>query len=221
MLVLLIISVLVVAYLMYLPKVSIMFSYIGPYVDFPTGYEEIIPADNCHQFKSKLVLNYKTLNRVTIDFGALIRTALLKKYLKPVLDKSKSIRISQVRDMGFGFYFIEVSTKNVRIWLDPHGKTKITNDLREVSNATLEARITSSVYGFELDKEEWKIRGPAFLDTVAPWNMKKIQNLVIEEIKPTTNKKQQFKQGTSKIKNLLSRRKRSQQHNQTANNNPY
>jgi flagellar basal body-associated protein FliL len=189
-LVLLIILILVFAYFLFLQKVSTIFRFIGPYVSFPSGYEQHIQQNKCVNPYSQIILQFNNLSEATTNFGTLVRTALLKKYLKPILDKSSSIKISDIRDVGgnLGFYFIEISLKNIWIWLNPHGKENTQRELRNIVDTLLQARITCSVYSFEVEPQEWIRRGPKFVDTVSTWKMDELQATIIGQLQPKPSK---------------------------------
>jgi hypothetical protein len=186
LLVLSIILILVFAYFLFLPKVSTTFKFIGPYVSFPQGYEQYINQQNCTNQYSQIIFQFNRLSRETTNFGTLVRAALLKKHLKPILDKASCIKILDIRDIGnnLGFYFIEISPKNRWVLLSPHAKENIQKELRDLVDTLMQARITCSVYSFELDPQEWTRRGTQFIDTIAAWDMQEIQSAIIDQLRP-------------------------------------
>ena len=183
--VLVVLSMLVFIYFLFLQKVSIELKFIGPNVSFPSGYEKYVNHAENSNLHSSTVLQYSDLSEVTTGFGSLIRTALLKRYLNPILDKATGIRISDIRNVrsNLSFYFIEFSTKNIRIWADPHGKEKIQKELRDILDGLLQARQMCSVYGFELDPQEWAERGPKFIDVISTWKMDEVQSAIIDQMR--------------------------------------
>jgi hypothetical protein len=184
--VLVILLSLVFVYFFFLQKVSIILKFIGPNVNFPLGYEKYFDQAENSNPHSSTILESGNLGEVTTSFGSLVRTALLKRYLNPILDKATGIKISDIRDVrsNLSFYFIEFSTKNIRIWADPHGKERIEKELKDIVDAMLKARQMCSAYGFELDPQEWNQRGPRFIDIVSAWKMDEAQSAIIEQMRP-------------------------------------
>jgi hypothetical protein len=194
LIVLVTLTMLVFAYFLFLQKVSIVLKFIGPNVGFPSGYEKYVTQANPN-LHSSTTLQPSDLGEVTTGFGSLVRTAMLKRYLNPILDKATGIRISDIRNVrsNLSYYFIEFSTKNIRIWADPHGKEKIQKELRDILDGLLQARQMCSVYGFELDSKEWTERGPKFIDIVSTWKMDEVQSAIIDQmrLRPAKRKRTQ------------------------------
>lgn len=180
-----IVALLVVFYLMFFPKVSIVFRFIPKYVSFPKGFEQHIPQGSCTKPISKIVLQLGTLDEIVTDFGALVRTALLRDSLLPSLKKAQYIRVSEIRKLDdvLPACFLEVSTNGIKLWLDPRGRGRIAMELRSVVGAMLRARQISSVYGYELDPKEWAARGSGFIDAVSDWRFENMRNAIIDQIK--------------------------------------
>jgi len=183
-------SLLVFVYFLFLQKVSVVLKFIGPNVSFPAGYEKYVIQSEKQNTSSSGILEFGTLGEITTSFGSLVRTALLKRNLNPILDKANGIRLSDVRDVstGLSYYFLEFSTKNIRIWADPHGKEKIQSDLKDVVDAMLKTRQMCSVYGFELDSHEWTERGPRFVEVVSAWKLDEVQSAIIDQMRPRPSK---------------------------------
>lgn len=133
-----------------------------------------------------------------------MRTALLKRHLNPILDGATGIRISDIRDVSasLSYYFIEFSTKDIRIWADPHGKEKIQKDLKDVVDAMLKARQMCSAYGFELDSHEWTERGPRFIEIVSAWKLDELQSAIIDQIRPKPSRGSKVYRAISRTKPL-------------------
>jgi hypothetical protein len=182
--VLFVILVLILAFFFFLPRVTILFRFIGPYVSFPQGYEERIREAKYSNPLSEIMLAYNNLSETVTNYGSLVRTAILRKHLQPALLKSSSIKISDIRDIGgnLSFYFIELSTKGIKTWLNPRGKELIQNELRSVVDALMQARLMCSVYSFELDYHEWIEKGPGFVDAVSSWDFAEIQRSLVHQM---------------------------------------
>jgi hypothetical protein len=188
--VLVVVSMLVFVYFLFLQKVSIVLKFIGPNVTFPSGYEKYVAQSEKPNAYSSKTLETGNLGEITTSFGSLVRTALLKRHLNPILHRTSGIRVSDIREVGTGlsYYFIEFSTKNIRIWGDPHGKEKIQKDLKDVVDAMLKARQMCSAYGFELDSHEWTERGPRFVEIVSAWKIDEVQSAIIDQMRPKPSK---------------------------------
>lgn len=77
-LVLTIIIALTVAYLLFLPGVALVFRFVPEYLDFPKGCEKHISKAPCTGPYSQMVFQYNNLDELVIEFGSLVRIAILK-----------------------------------------------------------------------------------------------------------------------------------------------
>jgi len=175
---------LIILYLKFLPKVSMLIKFIPRYEGVPTWYEQYISQESCTKHKSKIILQFRRLHELVADFGSLVRLAILQEYLKSCIEKSDYIRISKAWKMDefLPATFIEVSTKGIKPWIDFHGKDKIKKELQEIVNAMLYARQACSVRMFELDSNEWSIHGCSFLDAVSDWNFKEARDTILKNM---------------------------------------
>ena len=181
---LLVVVLLIVLYLKFLPKVTAAFRFIPPYVNFPTGYEQYVTKAPCTKLYSKIIFQWGTLQEKVVDFGKLVRTAILKDQLCFQLKKASYVRISDIIDIGDGIaYFVRISTDGVKPWLDPHGRDKIEAEMREIVTALFHARMQCSVFRFELDPKEWDIHGCDFVDGVSEWKLEEVRKTIINELK--------------------------------------
>jgi hypothetical protein len=176
--------VFIILYLRYLPKVSITFNFIPRYDSFPAGYEQYINQNSCTNFYSKMILQHGTLHELVMDFGSLVRIALLKECLNLAKKKTSYVHISSARkiDDFLPATFIEISTNGIKPWLDFHGKDKIKMELVELVNAMFNARQLCSVRKFELDPNEWRIYGCDFLGWVSDWKFKEARDAIIQSL---------------------------------------
>lgn len=180
---LLIIVILIFLYLEFLPKVTAVFRFIPSYTNFPTGYEQYITKAPCTKPYSKIIFQFGTLQEKVVNFGKLVRTAILKDQLCAPLKKESYVRISDITDVGDGIaYFVRISTDGVKPWLDPHGREKIRMELRELVTAMFYARIKCSVRRFELDPKEWDIHGCDFVDGVSEWKFEEVRRAIIDKL---------------------------------------
>lgn len=179
-----IVAILTILYLKYLPTVSYVFRFIPSYVNFPEGYEEYIPEEQRANIYSTLVFQFKNLNEKVVKFGVLVKTALLRDHLLPTLKAASYIHISKIHeiDQHLPVFFITVSTKGIKPWLDPHGKEKIEKEWRDLINSLLYARMACSVRRFELNKDLWRTQGASFLDAISEWKLDDIRNEILKSL---------------------------------------
>lgn len=175
---------LVIAYLRFLPEVTFMFKFVPSYKSFPFGYEQYITQAPCKNPHSRLIFSFNKLSETVTNFGTLVRLLILKDRLFPLFRKGKLLRISHISDVGSAGigYFIEISTNGWKPWVDPKARTKIREELRVLVEALLMARQTCSVYQFELDPNEWAIKGCDFIDAVSDWDFDKMRKDVIDKL---------------------------------------
>jgi hypothetical protein len=184
-LVLVIITSLTVAYLLFLPGVTLVFRFVPAYLDFPRGYEKHISKAPCTGLYSQIVFQYNNLHELVAEFGSLIRLTILKDRLCSSLRKSSHVHISEIRkiDDYLPACFVEISTNGIKPWLSPKGRERIRFELRQVIQAMMDARQLCSVRGFELDPKEWDAYGCSFIDGVSQWKLKEMQNDVVNYLK--------------------------------------
>jgi len=189
-LVLIVVIALTVLYLRFLPKVFAVFRFIPKYVSFPKGYEQHITQAPCTDPYSEIIFAFGTLDELVVNFGALVRTALLKDWLCSSLKNATYIRISNIREIAkdMPVYLIEISTNGAKPWLDPRGREKIRTELRNVVEAMFQARMMCSVRQFELDYNEWNIHGCDFIDGVSKWKFEDVNTAIINRLKSISNK---------------------------------
>lgn len=182
-LILIIVVALTITYLKFLPKVSAIIGFIPSYVTFPEGYEKFITQAPCTKLHSKIIFNFERLGEKVIEFGKLVRVTILKSRLCPTLKKTSYIRISKITDVGKGLaYYIEISTKGAKLWLDPRGREKIELEFREMVAAMLTARQICSVHRFELNPKEWDVHGCDFIDGISEWDLEQVRKAIIDEL---------------------------------------
>lgn len=179
---LVIVVALTVTYLEFLPKVSAVLKFIPSYVGFPGGYEQNVKQAPCTNLYSKLIFDFGNLDRLVVDFGGLVRTAVLKDCLCPALKKADYVNISNITQISQDLpaYFIEISTNGVKPWLNPRGREKVRRELRGLIEAMLRARQICSVHRFELDPNEWDIHGCDFVDAVSEWKFEEVRGAIVD-----------------------------------------
>jgi hypothetical protein len=179
------VAILVVIYLLFLPRVSLNIRFFPSYESFPSGYETAIQNAPCHKPYSQTVFSYNRLAQMVADFGSAVRLAILRECLMSALEKKSYIHISNIWkvDEYLPVCYIEVSTKGIRPWLDRHGKRRIETELRKVVDQMMNARQLCSVRKFELDKGIWNIRGCDFIDGVSAWDFKEVRDAIVNLVK--------------------------------------
>jgi len=175
-------ALLVLTYLSFLPKVSMIFKFIPSYKSFPSGYEKHIPQAQCKKPSSQIILSYNRLQEVVTDFGVLVRVAILKDSLLPLLKKASYVKISDIRDIGGVGYLIEISTNGWKPWVDPKARDRIRRELGDFIQGMMDARQICSVFDFELEPKEWALRGCDFLDAVYDWNFDNMRKALIDKL---------------------------------------
>jgi len=175
-------ALLVLTYVKFLPKVSMIFKFIPSYKSFSSGYEKYIPQAQCKKSSSQIILSYNRLQEVVTDFGVLVRVAILKDSLLPLLKKSSYVKISDIRDIGKVAYFIEISTNGWKPWVDPKARDRIRSELRDFIQGMMNARQICSVFDFELEPKEWGLRGCDFVDAVSDWNFDNMRKDLIDKL---------------------------------------
>lgn len=175
-------ALLVLTYLRFLPKVSMIFKFIPSYKSFPSGYERHIPQARCKKPSSQIILSYNRLQEVVTGFGVLVRVAILKDSLLPLLKKFSYVKISDIRDIGKVAYFIEISTNGWKPWVDPKARDRIRSELRDFIQGMMNARQICSVFDFELEPKEWALRGCDFVDAISDWNFHDMRKALIDKL---------------------------------------
>lgn len=177
-LLLLIVFALVILYFSYLPKLDIYFYFMPEENTFPKEKEQFI-------LDSSYSTLYGEFYDIISKFGTLIRACILKDNLSNSLLNSPYINISKIEETSpyRPSYFIYVTTKGIKPWINPCSIEYIRKELREFTHALMETRTACNYMTFELDNEELRKRGPNFISTIINWDLDKMQKNVIEKLK--------------------------------------
>jgi hypothetical protein len=112
-----------------------------------------------------------------------VRVAILKTRLCEIMKEASYLHVSKITDVGQGLaYYIEISTKGIKPWLEPHSIERIEKEFTEVVNAMFDVRQICAVHRFELDTKEWDVHGCDFVDGISEWDLESVRVAVVNEL---------------------------------------
>jgi hypothetical protein len=183
---LLLVGLIIMSYLLFLPKIKMIFRFLPKYLDFPNDYEKYVDEKTCEtNARSTMILQFERLKETITDFSSTVKLAILMNVLLKAVEKTSSIRISAIKlsEDFIPFVQIEISIKGFIPWFKPMSSKKIQSDLVVLAQALMNAHQLCSVRAFELNIEQWEIHGSDFVNTVSDWNFKDIQKMIVDAIK--------------------------------------